>query len=261
MKAIWPIRGGYGCEKLIEFLTKIKSSDIPKTPKLLIGFSDITALLLYFYQSWGWKTIHGPVLLQLINNKIAKNDVETLKQLISGQVQEILIDDLRPMNECAIMEIKKTTTVTGGNLSLIQRTIGTPQEIIMKDKILFMEEVNEPYRKIDGFLNQMKEVFFKIEEKKPVAIILGTMSADEDEKETIFIQKSLEVFAKEMQKEKIPVLSSAVIGHSMRNHPIPIGPKAELILSSTPKIIINSGSLPDCSSIPVLSSPFHKSTF
>ena len=61
-KAIWCLRGGYGSMRLVPHLLKLRP---PRKPKLLIGFSDITSLHLFFNQHWKWPTIHGRTISQM----------------------------------------------------------------------------------------------------------------------------------------------------------------------------------------------------
>ena len=67
---IWCSRGGYGSAEILPFLMKMKK---PKTPKIFIGFSDISALNIFLIQQWNWKLISAPMLIQLALDKVSKN--------------------------------------------------------------------------------------------------------------------------------------------------------------------------------------------
>ena len=61
-KAIWCIRGGYGSQKLMPYIIKMKK---PMKPKIFIGYSDVTALQIFLNLKWKWPVLHFPVLIHL----------------------------------------------------------------------------------------------------------------------------------------------------------------------------------------------------
>lgn len=156
IEAVWCIRGGYGAARL---LPKIDYDLIRRHPKPLIGYSDITALHLAFYQNCGLVTFHGPV---------AASDYpeDTLRYFRSVLMQPVTpLEIWAPSAETTfeateyqpftIHSGKAQGVLTGGNLSLLASLAGTPFEPVFKNKIVFMEEVGEqPYR-IDRMLTQL----------------------------------------------------------------------------------------------------------
>ena len=133
-KAIWAIRGGYGAAKLIPFLDKLEE---PIQPKLLLGFSDITALHLFVNKKWHWASMHSPVINQLIvNPKFA----DELAPILFGQQQQIIYNQLVPLNAAAKQSITIEAEISGGNLSLVQTSLATIWQIDADDKIIFLED-------------------------------------------------------------------------------------------------------------------------
>jgi muramoyltetrapeptide carboxypeptidase len=80
------LRGGYGSIRILPELNKIKA---PFTPKLLIGYSDITSLHVFLTQKWKWSSLHGPLIDRIGENTITPSEVSDLKSLIFGKSKSI----------------------------------------------------------------------------------------------------------------------------------------------------------------------------
>ena len=144
-KAIMCIRGGYGALRILD---QIDYAAARQHPKLLIGFSDATALHLALYTRAGWRGLSGPVVVDFAESKpgmrarflamargMLPPPVRTLRTLRPGTAQGPLL---------------------GGNLSMVARLVGTPYLPDLEGAILVLEEVNEaPYR-IDALLAQLR---------------------------------------------------------------------------------------------------------
>ncbi len=143
IKGIFCLRGGFGATRLLPLLDYHM---IRKNPKVFLGYSDITALHTAFNQLCGFITFHGP----MPNTSYSRMDsysLDSLKQnLFSAQPPGTVINPPhQPLK--AVYPGKARGLVTGGNLSLLQGTLGSPYEVDTKDKILFLEDVGErPYR-------------------------------------------------------------------------------------------------------------------
>src|SRR5215475_7431910 len=80
IKAVWAARGGYGSMRLFDLLD---GDLIGRSPKIFIGYSDMTALSLYFYRRFGWVTFHGPMAAKDLAGGAAAYDRETLLQSLA----------------------------------------------------------------------------------------------------------------------------------------------------------------------------------
>ena len=241
VKAIWCIRGGYGAIRLIKSLRQLpQPSNQPA--KLFIGFSDIILLHIYLRQVWDWNTIHSFSLTQAMHNAIAPDDVEKLRQLIFGEKRKTVLDDLTPMNNCASKKLHIESEVTGGNLTLLSRTLNrenVSEQFLTSGRIVVMEDIDEPFRKVDGILQQLALDNFFIT-YKPAAVILGDFSINNPSEQNQ-VDNALAEFALQLESQKIPVLRCLNIGHGRSNHPLPFGPKAKLSLGKKPMLSIESG--------------------
>jgi muramoyltetrapeptide carboxypeptidase len=203
---IWCLRGGYGSSKIIE---KLKTLEKPKKQKLLIGYSDITALHLFFSQDWGWKTIHGTVLIELTRDNKELSSQQKLAKLISGKVTKTEIDNLVPLNDLAKNQHEIKGKLSGGNLTIVETSLGTDWQINSEDKILFFEDTGmKPYQ-TDRAIAHLKQAGVL---KNVKAIIFGAF--DKDEEDTI---NGLKLIA---DKLKIPIFKTNKFGHDKFNDPV-----------------------------------------
>jgi len=209
---IWTLRGGYGTARLIQDLKQLPK---PKHEKIFIGFSDITALHLFLSQHWQWKTIHGAGILEFLNPNHDPKNLQMIADIITKKGSHLDIKELKLLNPNPInnnhTKFKKITgRLTGGNLSIVQTSLGTPWQIKTRGKIVFLEDVSVKGYHIDRSLNHLKQagVF-----KHAKAIVLGDFTNLQDDK----IDLAIERFAKEMQ---VPVFKTDTFGHGFKNYPL-----------------------------------------
>lgn len=218
-KAIWCLRGGYGSLRLMPRLRQLRA---PKQPKILIGYSDITTLHMFLNFSWGWPSMHAPLFDRLGHEDVSGPNVKMLKKVLFGQMNEVVLGTLKPLNIHARKSAVVSGSVVGGNLTVVQSSLATPDQVSPKGKILFFEEVGErPYR-IDRMLSQMEQSGFF---KGVKAIIFGDMLlSDKKERRKIFS----DVLKRFALSQKIPIWSGLKAGHGKLNFPVPFLTKAHI---------------------------------
>jgi muramoyltetrapeptide carboxypeptidase len=221
--AIICAQGGYGSARLIPELAKIA----PITPaKLFIGMSDMTALNLFFQQKWQWPVIHAAVA----PDRFSPESIATLKALMFGEIAQLVYEGT-PLNLPAQQNASIASTVTGGNLCLLQASIGTCWQIDGRDKIILLEETGERAYRVDRMLEHLRQAGIFTD---AAAILLGDFVGGAEPNGTSLIKPVLERFA---QSCKIPVLQVAGVGHGNVNFPIPLATKSRLILGDQTKLI------------------------
>lgn len=149
-KAILFARGGYGATRILPYLDRYQ---LPAKPKIILGYSDITALHGYFNKRGGWMTFYGPVVSKDIHEKASAVTLKSLKNALTQTTKP------KPFKSSQLVVLKKgkaTGELIGGCLSLIVSLIGTPYDFKTDGKILFLEDINEKPYKIDRMLTQMK---------------------------------------------------------------------------------------------------------
>lgn len=222
VKAVFSIRGGYGCSQLLD---KLDYRLIKDNPKIFIGYSDITALHLAISKITGLITFHGPVLLSKFTDFTAQNFRNMLfdtQSLELNNPQEL--SGIRDKFPCrTIVEGKAIGQLTGGNLSLISSLMGTKYEIDAKDKILFIEDVGEPPYRIDRMLTQLR-LAGKFDQAK--GIIFGKCEDCEGSLSTWNFTLG-EVLDNLLGDLKIPVQYGLMFGHTDNQLTIPYGIQAE----------------------------------
>lgn len=229
-KAIWCLRGGYGSMRLIPLLKKIRP---PKKPKLFIGFSDITALHLYFNQVWKWPTIHGRTLSQMDPEKMNSVDRREMRAALFGEKEEIEFNQLSPMNDEAKKKKNVSGQIIGGNLRLLQTSIKTDWELRAKGKILFIEDVSERGYSIHRMLEQL--VQSKIIHSGLKALVIGdfTEGLEKDGRDLSMV--AFKEFAKRLP---YPVLKGLPCGHGGTfNYALPFGSPTQLMLGEAPRLL------------------------
>jgi muramoyltetrapeptide carboxypeptidase len=159
IRAIWPVRGGSGCARVLPFLDYAR---IRRSPKVVVGYSDITSLHLALMRRAGLVTFHGPVA----NSTFTDYTVSGLRRvLFEGNAQvsypRSSAHDARVARESAfaVRSLNAAHTVAegalvGGNLSVYASLLGTPFAPQVRDALLFLEDIGEaPYR-VDRLLTQ-----------------------------------------------------------------------------------------------------------
>ncbi|WP_165750454.1 LD-carboxypeptidase [Cellulophaga sp. Z1A5H] len=218
-------RGGYGCTRIMHLL---EYELIKNNPKVLIGFSDITALANGIYSETGLITFHGPVGSTLDDDY----SIQQLENVIIHPENQLLIKNAVLKDEVLlnnpefdrymITTGKATGKLVGGSLTLINALIGTPHEIDFTDAIVFIEDVEEaPYR-IDRMLTQLIEgATFK----NAAAIMIGVCNGcDKPVSSGGFTLK--EVILDRLKPLNIPAAYGMSFGHVKNNMTLPIGIKA-----------------------------------
>ena len=214
------VRGGYGAQRLIN---RIDFDLIRSHPKYFSGYSDITALHIMINQSCGFVTYHTPMPSTELYDGVDEYTLDYLKKTLFGEPTGQLIN---PAN----MPVKTLVggcargVLTGGNLSLVASSLGTPYEIDTRDKILFLEDVDEePYR-IDGMINHLKTAG---KFRDCAGILLGYWTRCEAENP----EKSLtldQVFEELIVPEHKPAIMNLACGHKLPSLSLPLGKEIEL---------------------------------
>ncbi len=158
VKALWAVRGGSGA---ISLLAHLDYALIRAHPKVLLGYSDITALHLAIFRRAGLVTFHGPVAMSSQSDYSNEHLMAVLTDPQPSYTIPMALENSRRALEEPHYAIRTvhhgvaTGPLMGGNLSLVAALAGTPYAGDFRKAILFLEEVNEePYR-IDRWMTQL----------------------------------------------------------------------------------------------------------
>ena len=220
IKAIWCARGGYGAVRIID---KLNFDNYLKNPKWIIGFSDITVIhnKLNFLNS---ESIHAMMITGFEDIGQNNDSLSKLKNVLFGDSLSYSIASNKN-NKTG----KSEGIIVGGNLTLIQSTIGSKTELKMKDKILFIEEIGEYAYHIDRMLYSLKRAGY-FENCK--GLIVGQIS-DLKKNTTDFGRSINELILDVLDEYNFPILFDFPAGHEKTNFPIILGRKVILDVSKS----------------------------
>jgi muramoyltetrapeptide carboxypeptidase len=223
VKAILPVRGGWGCARLLQHLDY---ASISRHPKVLMGNSDVAALLLAINDRTGLVTFHGA----MGNSSWVPFTVEHMHRILFVAEAATLCT---PAETAAARTETRFRTITpgtargrlvGGNLTVLASMVGSPYLRGADDVILFLEEVREPMSEVDRMLTQLE-----------LAGILGrvrgfvfgqcTRCASPEADGTLTLDR---VLADHVRPLGVPAWRGAPIGHIERQLTVPIGLPVEM---------------------------------
>ena len=217
IKGIFCARGGYGVNRIIPLLD---SKIIRKNPKIVVGSSDITLLLLYLQKKCSLVTFHGPMVAASFGSRKMKLSGDWLWQMLSGKsgAKKVSTSMARVLRSGSA-----EGQLAGGCLTLLCRSLKTPFEINTDEKILLIEDVNEPAYKIDGMLWQLRQAG---KFKNVRAVIFGEMiNCKFNDAQTGTLHEMIAEFFK---SDSFPVIINCPVGHGKEIWTLPLGVGAKL---------------------------------
>jgi muramoyltetrapeptide carboxypeptidase len=209
-----------------------------KHPKILAGFSDITALHAALQREAGWVTFHSPHPMDGIGatDGLSELSARTFWRAILGENYEghdnpgyeVPLTDEERTNIITMVAGKSQGALVGGNLSLICAVLGTPYEFDLQGRILLLEEVAEqPYR-VDRCLSQLR-LGGKLDILAGVIIGQFTDCTPAEGKPSLELA---EIFDTYFGSLGIPVLSNFPTGHTRDNATLPLNVPVQLDATS-----------------------------
>lgn len=215
VQAIMVARGG---NEAAEMLPLLDYKAIKDQPKILIGFSDVTALSNGIHRQTGIVTYHGLLLHSL--GVVVPGDLSQCFALLSGAEKQIDLTGARTLRS-GTAEGK----LLGGNLSVLCSLFGTPYEPDFQDSLLFVEDVGDELSRMNRFFMQMKlaGVFNKIS-----GLIVGDFSDLTDQGRLTFGRTIEDMVIHHTEGTNFPILMDAPFGHDKRLLTFPVGGRAKL---------------------------------
>lgn len=217
VKAIFCARGGYGSVRLID---KLDFTQFGKSPKWIIGFSDITVFHAHLNGNLITASIHSPMPVNFSSPDFLTN-LAQLGNLLQGKNQ-ILEFPHHPLNREGRAEGK----LVGGNLSILYSLQATPFELDSTNCILFIEDVGEQLYHLDRILNN-----FRLSGKfsKLKGLVVGAFTEMKDKKRP-FGKTVFEIISEYTEGYDYPVLFNFPAGHIENNLPFVLGTQIKLVI-------------------------------
>jgi muramoyltetrapeptide carboxypeptidase len=210
--------GGYGA---VRMLPHLEPAIFRLNPKVFVGYSDITALHLWLIRQCDLRAFHGPTVDDLTPSMRDPTFASLITALTVPRPTTRLGKDLSR----SVLPGKATGRLIGGNLSLVQQTIGTSYEVDTTGAILFIEETRDPMSVVDERLVHFRAAGLM---DNLAGIVFGQLSLDRSEEE------DFEDFLLDLVSDLgVPVLTDFPAGHENPNLTIPLGTEVDLIVDES----------------------------
>ncbi|HVO32130.1 MAG TPA: LD-carboxypeptidase [bacterium] len=214
-KGIVCARGGYGTPRL---LARLDAAKLARTPKVFVGFSDITALLCALHAA-GLICFHGPMVTGwMATDGLNAADRDSFLRTVGEPAPFGLVAE-----GAALVEGKAEGTLVGGNLAMLCALLGTPHFPNVAGKVLFLEDVGEKPFRLDRMLTQLHlaGVFAKV-----AGIALGRFSKCDNPQDPAVTADA--VIAERVRAAGKPCVTALPFGHDGENRTLPIGVRARV---------------------------------
>jgi muramoyltetrapeptide carboxypeptidase len=226
VKAVFAVRGGWGCARILPYLD---FRTIGAHPKLLVGFSDITALHLAFAARAGFVTIHGPNA----SSSWGKDSWEPFRALTFDAATPTYAnpqahDDRlvqRNWRTRAIRGGKAAGRLLGGNLSVLVSLLGTAYLPDFTSSILFLEDTGEAEYRIDRMLTQLRLAGIL---GRVAGVVFGQCTKCQGDGQSYGGFTLSELFQQHLAPLGVPAYEGAAFGHIANQFSLPVGVRAEI---------------------------------
>lgn len=221
VKAIFCIRGGYGSAHIMKYLD---FEMIKRNPKIFVGYSDITNLHIALGQFCELVTFHGPMVT---SNMLDDYDEYTRESFLAALNMEDRLEFKNPPGDSPFQVIHRGQAegvITGGNLALLTRAIGSFFQADTSGKILFLEDIEETIPVLDMYITQMEYAGLFDQVK---GILLGDFTdCNNDRYDSTY---RLEEFLQDrFDRFDIPIMYRIHSGHEKPMGTIPMGTICEM---------------------------------
>ena len=224
--AVWCLRGGYGLTRILD---RVDFGALERRPKAVIGFSDVTALLLALYRETGVATFHGPMARAPLTPFSRDHFARVLTAVKpAGRLGRVAppADVLVPRQGRIVGLVPGAAEgrLIGGNLTLLQCLIGTRYFPDLDGAILFLEDVHEDLYAIDRMLAHLRMTGAL---GKVAGVLIGQFTEMKRSTEDGALGFD-EVLATHLAPLRIPVAYGFPIGHVDDQWTLPVGIRARV---------------------------------
>lgn len=205
---LWCARGGYGATRLLDSLAPER---VNGAGKLLVGFSDVTALHALWWQA-GVASIHGPMVA-----KLASESSPTLERVL-----DVVANRIAPLSGRGLRPGRVKGPLTGGNLALLAALCGTPWQPDLADAVVFIEDIGErPYRLDRSFVQCEQAGLFR----GVAGLAFGDFTGCDEAGGQV---TSVQVLREHAARIGVPAIEGLPCGHGAENRALLFGAEVEL---------------------------------
>ena len=218
--AVICMRGGYGVARMLDMV----DFDVMRAnPKLVLGYSDITALHTAIHMKVGMTTIHGPMPCSAWM-EFDDFSRESMLRAVSSTEPLGFVTNPEGMTPQCVVPGKCSGLLVGGNLTLIASACGTPFALDATDKVLLLEDIGEYIYRLDSMLTQIRQAGLF---EQCAGVVLGgfTNCTEEYERYALHLEDIIRDIIVPAGK---PVLANMSIGHTPSKITVPLGVQVNL---------------------------------
>lgn len=215
VRAVLCTRGGYGVQRIVD---GIDPAPVHRDPKIVLGFSDITALHLALWRAARLATLHGPALT--LQSDPAPDTVAALRASLFEPTPVTVAADTDEPTAAVTTTGRATGRLVGGNLMMLAASLGTADAPQTDGAILLVEDIAEAPYKVDRMLTQLHRAGLLA---KVGGVAVGQFTDCAGQRPTV-----CEVLAERLHDLGVPILGGLPIGHGTVRYTVPLGTRATL---------------------------------
>lgn len=218
IKAIWTAKGGYGTAKIVD---RVDFAKFKQRPKWLIGFSDVTVLHSHI-NNFDIATLHGIACISV--SGATPEAIESFRKALFGEKLVYTI----PAHEFNKLG-KATGELVGGNLSVLYSIVGSASEADYKNKIIFIEDLDEYLYHIDRMMTNLdRNGYFK----NVKGVLIGSFTKMRDN-DIPWGHDAMEIIRDITKKYNIPICFNFPAGHIKDNRTLIMGKTVTLDVTAS----------------------------
>lgn len=222
VKAVFCSRGGYGVSRLLE---RIDYQALRANPKIVVGYSDLTALELAIWQEVGLVTFSGPMVAVEMGKGIHPFTEEHFWRMLTAAGANGPLPHPEGQTLTCLRPGRARGRLLGGCLSLIAPLMGTPFMPDLEGAILVLEDIDEEVYRIDRYFAQFRSAGIL---DRIAGLVFGTFinwEPSETDKPFLTLEQVIDDYVSDLP---IPVAAGLAYGHGEAKVTLPIGVQAEL---------------------------------
>lgn len=225
--ALVALRGGYGSAELLPLLHHLRPA---QSPKLFIGYSDITALLTWLTCTCGVPALHGPMIEARLAKGADGYDERSFMSAVSGEAGV----ELKPPGLVTLRSGEATGILFGGTLAMLAASLGTPYAFTPPGEcILFFEDVNERPFRLHRLLTQLRLAGVLARAR---ALVFGQMRDCDEPGGKV---TAIDAIREGTRDFNGPILYGFASGHTAGPcWTLPLGALVRVVASSTPAVVV-----------------------
>jgi muramoyltetrapeptide carboxypeptidase len=218
IRGVFAARGGYGTQRIID---KLDVAAARRSPKVVVGYSDITSLCSRLWRAARLSTFYGP-MVNWTDSRTGPVEIESLRKAVMTTEPVVLHRD--PAEPSAAVEVpgKASGPLLGGNLTMLQTSVGAADFPDLTGAILVFEDVDEAPYSYDRMLTQLRRIGALA---KLAGVAIGQLTSAEGDPDEWDAPSAIRDRVADLG---VPVLGGLRVGHGVGQLTIPLGTRATI---------------------------------